>query len=439
MFLYYVKLARVSISKTPGLVLLMVLAIGLGIGASITTITVNYMMGANPIPHKSEQLFYVQLDSWSKEEAHTEPNDPPDQLTYNDAMALMKEKPAYRQVASSRTAQVLEPGKTAGDDTPYQAVARTTYSDFFSMFDLPFAYGQGWSHAEDESQARVAVLSDESNQRLFGGENSVGKTFRFGSEIFEVVGVLKPWSPLPRFYDLTTGAFDEPEDLYLPFTLHIQKQWQRQGNTNCWKPVGEGGYQAFLNSECVWIQFWAELRNEQEKQDYMAFLNAYTQEQKALGRFERPQNNRLSTVTEWLENQKVVADDAQLLMWLSLLFLLVCLLNTIGLMLAKFLGKSGEIGLRRALGASRNTIFTQHLVEAGVIGLLGGIAGLVIAWAGLSSLKSLYTRMDDSLMQLNMEMAVLAVALAIVSTLAAGLYPTVMASRVIPAIQLKSQ
>ena len=115
-------------------------------------------------------------------------------------------------------------------------------------------------------------------------------------------------------------------------------------------PDGDG-FEAFLNSECVWIQFWAELRNDTEKQDYMAFLNAYVEQQKELGRFPRPINNRLSDVMEWMENQEVVEDDARVMLGLSLLFLVVCLLNTIGLLLAKFLGKSlispcaGRLGL----------------------------------------------------------------------------------------------
>ncbi len=59
--------------------------------------------------------------------------------------------------------------------------------------------------------------------------------------------------------------------------------------------------------------------------------------------FPRPLNNRLSDVMEWMENQEVVEDDAQVMLGLSLLFLVVCLLNTIGLLLAKFLGKSTVI------------------------------------------------------------------------------------------------
>ena len=76
---------------------------------------------------------------------------------------------------------------------------------------------------------------------------------------------------------------------------------------------------------------------------------------------------------EWMEIREVVQDDNRVLVGLAFIFLAVCLLNTIGLLLAKFIGKSPVVGLRRALGASKAMIFRQHLVEVGIIGIVGGI------------------------------------------------------------------
>ena len=64
MFSYYLKLGWLSIRRNPLLSTLMVVAIAVGIGASMTIITVNHVMSGNPIPQKSDQLFYVQLDSF---------------------------------------------------------------------------------------------------------------------------------------------------------------------------------------------------------------------------------------------------------------------------------------------------------------------------------------------------------------------------------------
>ncbi len=71
------------------------------------------------------------------------------------------------------------------------------------------------------------------------------------------------------------------------------------------------------------------------------------------------------------------------------MFLLVCVLNTFGLMLAKFLKAAPISGLRRALGASRIDIMRQHLIEVVIVGLLGGVLGLVLAKLGLDGMRVL--------------------------------------------------
>jgi putative ABC transport system permease protein len=134
MFAYYLRLAWLSIRQSYGLSLLMVLAIGLGIGAAMTTVTVNYLMSANPIPTKSEQLFYVQLDNWDPHQPANDNGDPPDQLTYRDATALWAANKAYRQVVQAQMGAVVEPeGK---DSLPFQVSGRANSADFFAMFEV---------------------------------------------------------------------------------------------------------------------------------------------------------------------------------------------------------------------------------------------------------------------------------------------------------------
>jgi len=435
MFSYYLKLGLLSIRRNPLMSTLMIAAIAVGIGASMTIITVNYVMSGNPIPHKSDQLFYVQLDSWDPNNEDDDGFEPPDQLTYIDAMALMKANKAFRQIASNKSGLVLEPENE--DERPFSVETRNTWSDFFPMFDLRFIHGDGWDDTADRNLERVVVLGKAINERVFGGENSVGRTLRLNGMDFQVVGVLDEFLPVPKFYDVTNGAFNEPEDIFIPFNVAVEYDFPRNGNTNCWKPIDGEGLDAFLRSECAWIQFWAELRNETEKQDYMAFLNAYAEQQKELGRFPRPLNNRLSDVMEWMEDQEVVEDDAQVMLGLSLLFLAVCLLNTIGLLLAKFLGKSGDISLRRALGASRSSLFIQHMIESGLIGLGGGILGLGLAWLGLRGIEMLFGEFVENLVGMDWVMVLTAIGLAILSALLAGLYPTWRACSIAPAGQLK--
>ncbi|MBT8449396.1 MAG: ABC transporter permease [Gammaproteobacteria bacterium] len=437
MFSYYIRLALLSIRRNAILSSLMIAAIAVGIGASMTTITVNYAMGSDPIPHKSDTLFAVQVDNWDPNNPYREPNIPPDQLTYLDATALMARAPAGRQTAMTKVFEVIEP--EGADERPFEALGRAAFGDFFSMFDVPFLYGNAWSRDSDDNRELVTVLSRETNEKVFGGEDSVGQYIRIGGRNYKVVGVLDNYQVTPKYYDVTNGPFNEAEDYYIPFNLVTELELSRAGNTNCWKPVSENGYEAFLNSECIWIQFWAELPSESEQENYMAFLDNYANEQKEFGRFPRPLNNRLSNVNEWLDQQNVVDDSAQVVMWLSVMFLAVCLLNTIGLLLSKFSNKSAEIGLRRALGASKATLFLQHSVESIIIGIAGGLVGLFLAWLGLQGVTILFGDEIARLARLDVMMVITAIGLAIVSALLAGFYPTWRACNVQPATQLKTQ
>lgn len=435
MLLYYLRLSALSYKRNPILSSLMVLAVAIGVGAYMVIYTLNYTMGGNPIPQKSSQLFHVQLDTG-------DPNretDPPEQLTYLDATALIEASPGYRQTASSKFVAVVEPANP--ELLPMITNNRGVFGDFFTMFDVPFLYGSGWSREADDNLEQVVVLSRDMNERLYGGRNSVGENLIMDGLIYQIVGVLDDWTPVPKFYDVNNGPFDASEDIYTPWNHIIDKEFSRQGNTNCWKAIDGSGLQAFLNSECVWIQYWVELRDRNEEQAYMDFLNSYTTEQKSLGRFERPLNNDLFDVEEWMIEQEVLPDETKILSALAAMLLAVCLLNTIGLLLSKFLGKSGEIGVRQALGAHKGSLFIQHVIEAGFIGLIGGILGLGVASLGLEGVKSLLGQdlMVTDWIQLNLPVAITTIILAIVATVVAGLYPIWRACNINPAIHLKTQ
>ncbi|MEX2132186.1 MAG: ABC transporter permease [Pseudohongiellaceae bacterium] len=434
MFLYYLRLSALSYRRNPVLSSLMVLAVAIGVGAYMVVYTLNYFMGGDPIPQKSSVLYHLQIDSGNPDDTF----EPPSQLTWLDATALLNADNNYRQTASSKFNAVVEP---EGDGArPFSINGRGNFGDFFPMFDAHFLYGGGWDRGADEGNQQVIVLSRELNDRLFGGVNSVGQTVNLQGNRFEITGVLDNWQPFPKFYDVNNGPFDSIEDAFVPWNLITSLPLSRGGNTNCWKaPVGTG-LQAFLNSECVWIQYWIELPSTQDRENYLDFLDNYTRQQQELGRLLRPVNNGLFNVNQWLVREEVLPQETQILAALAAMLLAVCLLNTVGLLLSKFLGKSGEIGLRQALGAHKGSLFTQHLVEAGFIGLIGGLLGLGVAKLGLWGIEGLIgDLMTTDWMQLNPVLITVTLLLSVGSTIVAGLYPIWRACNVNPAIHLKTQ
>src|ERR1700742_3103392 len=87
MFSYYLQLGLRSLRRNPVLTGLMVMAIGFGVAASMTTYSVFRATSQDPIPQKSSQLYNTQLDNWGPDKI--EKGEPPPALTYKDATALL--------------------------------------------------------------------------------------------------------------------------------------------------------------------------------------------------------------------------------------------------------------------------------------------------------------------------------------------------------------
>jgi putative ABC transport system permease protein len=222
----------------------------------------------------------------------------------------------------------------------------------------------------------------------------------------------------------------------------LQGNLGSEGNTKCWKTENIDSYLAFLNSECIWFHGWFELRTADKQRAFREFLDNHVLEQKKHGRFPRPLNNYLYDVSGWLKRNKVVEDDNKAMLVLAFAFLAVCLVNTVGLLLAKFLNAAPAAGVRRALGASRRDIFWQHLTESGVVAMAGGIVGGFLGLSGIWALRAWYGRFQDDTQrglpfdEMNF---LLVIGIAVLAGLLAGLYPAWRIGRAAPASYLKAQ
>lgn len=433
MLIYYFNLALRSFKRHRVLTALMVLAIALGIGASMTTLTVFSVLSGDPLPGSSHTLFHPQIEP---RPLNPDGPEPPTQLTRYDAETLLREARGDRQALMTGGGVAIEPERPGMD--PFRIQARYTSTDFFAMFNVPFRHGGGWDAAADERRARVVVITRELNDRVFGGGDSVGRTLHVDRASFTVVGVLDQWRPVPKFYDVQMDTFGEAEQVFLPFSTSRDLHMDRVGSMNCFAILDEGMRDTAQGADCLWMQYWVQLDSADKVADYERYLVNYSEQQRAAGRFEQAPNVRLHSLMAWLDYNGVVPGDVRLQLWLAFGFLLVCLLNTVGLLLAKFLRRSGEIGVRRALGASRREIFIQFLVEAGTVGLAGGTLGLGLAALGLWAVRQ-QAASYAGLAHFSPAMLLLTFVLALIASLLAGLLPAWRAMQITPAIQLKSQ
>lgn len=437
MFGYYLKVALHNAARSKVITCLMILAIAVGIGASMTTLTVMHLLSGDPLPGKSGDIYYPQIDV-NPESRGKEPYDVMDYRTAHDLWSAKQADSQAMVVSNPVKVQSEIPG-----GAPLMISSISTTSDFFTMFDVPLQHGRSWVAEDDERRSRIAVISYLLNQKLFGGRNSVGQSIRVKDTNLQIIGVLGPWRPSPLFYKIrggrfsggeTSGFYGAADDVFMPLSASLEVNEGDFQPFTCWATPERPG--VLEGSPCVAVALWVKLAGPERVRTYVRFLRNYAAEQRRLGRIKHDGNTRMRSLMGWLDFNQVVPSDVKVQTALAFAFLLICLANVVGLLLAKFMRHSGEIGLRRALGASRFAIFTQCLVEAGVIGAIGGVVGLLLTLLGLWTIRIQPVAYAD-LVHLDVAMFLATFGLSFVFSLVAGAIPAYRASSIEPVVQLK--
>lgn len=428
--LYYLRLGLQSLGKHPLTTGMLIIAIGLGIGATMTMVTLVHVMSKDPAPSISGRLFYPFLDA-----------SPPNwrgvagqNFTWLDAVNLLEAHKADKQAAMAGGRALIHPENEG--KSPFYARGHLVTSEFFPMFEAPFQRGGGWSPQQDRDRERVVVLNGQLSRKLFGSANPLGASVSLDSASYRVVGVLSDWYPQPLFYGGLSGdyAFGEGDQYFVPLQTAMSLKMQVGGGMSCWAAAEDPR----AGDQCEWLQFWVRLKDSEERAGYLQFLHSYWADQQVHGRMLRQPQPRLDSLMARLQQLSLVPDDVSRQLFLSQLFLGICLVNAAGLLLAKFLRMSPQISIRRALGAKRWDILAQLLSEALLVGMAGGVLGCGLTFLGLHLIRAQpdrYAQMahpDGGLL-------LVALALAVCLTIVAAAVPAWRASRVPPALELKLQ
>lgn len=455
MFMLAFESAVRSIIKTPGVSVLVILAIALGVGITMPMVTLYHNSGGDPLPSKSGKVYRVLVDNWFVDGTYyfRDPGMPTEILAARDARALAQSDVPDNVALSYGSYQYIGPAQADARLRPFYSEIRVTSSGFFSMFNLPIHFGSVWAEDADKAGQNVAVISHSANQRLFGGGDNVGKDIKVAGDIYTIVGILQPWSLTPRIYDLSqTNA--RPEAVYIPLSNFTRSKFM----PNRWRSLEQSPPEQFnaeyVNGETIFAQLWVELDSTEKVATYRDFVDSYVAEQKTLGRLPRPANNRLYTAREWVYASPGNQGSQRLygaFIVVGVVFLLVCLFNLLSLLLAKFIAVTPEACVMRALGASRSLIFLQYVTEVIILGAIGGLLSIAVAKAALKGMFWVYIQNlpdafkqvqtldpnDSTYIQLDTQLLLFTFALAIAASLVSALLPAWRSCRIPPADHLK--
>ncbi len=445
---YNFELAWHGLRRFPRSTVLVVLTVALGLAACMTTLTLLHVLTADPLPGRSQHIYQAWVDT-VQNKAFTTSADMAlngvsasngyQRIKLGDAQALLAAHRATRQVVTAD--MVSDVASADGKHVLGSQVLLATSSDFVPMFGVSLRYGRHWSAAEEAARTPVAMIDTETAQKLFGTDNAVGRRVRMGKTLFQVVGVFAPYAPQPHFFGLDVAAFtgDGGEGVYLPDTAALDAGLGPLTADRC-----DASYKAPAGSlpsdpaHCASLGFWVQLDSPAQVAGYRAFLTRYAEQQKALAGFDKPATAKLTSVAAWLKQQDVVPDSVRLNVWLAASLLLLCMINVAGLLAARFLRRSGEIGIRRALGAPRRAVFLQHALEAGGACLAGGVLAIPLTWLGVWALRQQGNDFSG-LAHLDPLMFGALFALALAVGVLVGILPAWHAAAVEPGLQVKSE
>lgn len=434
MYLYYLRLARRNVLKTRGMSAALVLALALGVGASMAMITVVRVMTWDPLPGRNEHLFHPYLDPLPVS-YQTKPSlDPRIALTWTDAQELLRRGPAKAQVALASGHLLVNPQR--GVAAPFFVDGQYATPNLFSMFGLTVLEGRTWTEEEEQERARVVVISESLRDRMAVAGTLIGRQILLGGQAFRVIGTVANWTPRPRFHtDLQRDAFKGQDDFFIPLRTAIDLRLKIGNDMFSWASTASAN--KMEDSRTAWLQFWIQAQTPQERDDYLRFLENYVQEQIRSGRFERHHHPRLQRLHDFLVERKIIPDEIKLQLGLSIAFLFVCLINICALLFSRFIRRTHEVAVRRALGARRRDIVIQLYTEALVIGAFGGLIGLLIANAGLYLIR-LQPEDYANLAVMDWPMVALTMLLACAASLVAATLPALRAASTRIVMQVKA-
>ena len=378
-----IRYALRQLGKTPGFTVTVLLTLALGIGANAAIFTLVNSVLLKSLPVADPKMLWRLGD---KNDCCVGQNGARENGDYSYFATdtweqLRKNVPEFEELAAMQAGFTYRPVIARRDGTQTQSrsvMGEFVSGNYFKTFGIRPQAGRLFTDSDDTKSAPMtAVMSYDTWQHEFAGDASViGSAFWVNTKAVTVVGI----APRGFYGDRLTST---PPDYYLPIeTMPVLANvpYVHDIETNWIYMVGRvkpgtamGPLQQKVN---------AVLR-----QSYAARKDFTTKHGKELlGKAHvtlTPGGAGISNM------QEQYGDHLHLLMWIAGLVLLIACANIANLLLVRGMGRKTEMSLRTALGAMRSRIIRQLLTESILLACMGGLVGLVVAYAGTHMLLML--------------------------------------------------
>ena len=437
MFGYYLGLAWRRCRRNVAMVLLLVLTMAIGIAACMTALTIFNALEGQPLPGISNHLYVVTMDAREQPDKDNPVYKTPDELLkLRDAKALVDAHRATGQVALAYSDTVVgnPDGKQSDDVTGLLA-----YGPVLQVLGVPLRFGRPWTEQEQAEHVPVAVIDSKLAEKLFGTADAVGRSVEMNRHRFRVIGVTASWKPRVQFIDTDSNDMLATDvQVFLPVDAALGAGLGPEFSGECGGAGGVGDitFGSVDVQRCRWQEVWVALETPAAVKAYQGFLAGYAQAQHDAGRFVYPPHAKLYGTRAWMTLQHVVPSDVALNVILAGAFLVLCMINVAGLMTARFLRRQADVAIRRALGASWRQVFAQHLVESGLLGLVGGLLALPLTLLGMWIVRKQPVGYAPAA-HFSPGVFIALVVLSLVVGLLVGVLPAWRVCRLSPAMQIK--
>lgn len=352
-------------------------------------------------------------------------------LTGREALALSDSDAPRRQTLTFIS------GETAHVDGQAPIPVRTRFAnrDLFEMFEIPFEAGGPWSIAADDGglaggeRADEVVIAAHLARKLFPREPAVGQRMRLAGVDVRVVGVIdESYRNALRIYD--PWSFDTPvSDVHISIAAAA-----RLGAAPTFVITGgprKDDFASLLASDDRWLLQWVELGSATERRAFEDHVHAWLHDDG-----DTAATLHLRSIPEWRKEVMQIQGTARTWPILANLALIVCLLNLMRLLMAKFAGRGLDLGVLRAFGARRGSIVAQLLLQAAMIGTAAGVLGTLIGAALVPSARRALGALGD-VVAFSFSDLLLTVALSVAIAVASAAYPAWRLARASPASHLR--